>query len=191
MSTTSNYGGTIGDPLSRTLTCETCGREPKGFHTAVTGDDCSRRDCDGGPLLTQYQRRARDRLREVPSDVCQRLANYIERTYWSPGVHEFLAPLEMTEGDIVLRYTGDAPGSCWVYWAGSPLETRFYKCISTLPHYYDYKFVGRRNASVRRIDSTLDDHVPRPVHIDDVPEPVKAVMSNDRPYPDAWGEDDE
>lgn len=182
---------TAGNPLSRHETCETCGREPKGHHTIPADGGCPYWDCEGGPVLNQYERRARDRLREVPSDVCQRLANYVDGTYWSPGVHEFLAPLEMTEGDIVLRISDDAPGYLWCYWAGTPLDTRFYKCISTLPHYQDYKVVGQRSGSVRRVDSTLDEHYPRPTHVDDVPESVRAVMANARPYPDAWGEDDE
>lgn len=188
MSRSSRGDGTVCDSLARRRSCETCGREVPRTQSTFGGDDCPRRDCDGGPVLNQFERRAQARLREVPSDICQRLANYIQNTYWSPGLHEFLAPLEMTDGDIVLRISDDAPGYLWLYWAGTPLDRRFYKCISTLPHYQDYKVVGRRNGSPNRIASTLDEHYPRPTHIEDVPDSVRAVMANERPYPDAWGE---
>jgi len=189
MSRVSRGEGSVCDSLARRLSCETCGRDVPRTQSTFGGDDCPRWDCDGGPVLNQFERRARDRLREIPSDTCQRLANYIEHTYWSPSLHEFIAPLEMTEGDIVLRISDDATGYLWLYWAGTPLDRRYYKCISTLPHYQDYKVVGRRNGSPNRIASTLDEHYPRPTHIDDVPAPVRAVMANERPYPDEWGDE--
>lgn len=182
---------TVGNMLSHRETCETCGRERKSYHSPSADEECAYRDCEGGPVLDQYERRARDRLREVPSDVCQRLANYIENTYWSPGIHEFYSALEMTEGDIVIRVSDDAPGSLWLFWAGTPLDTRFYKCVSTLPHHQGYKVVSARNGHPKRFRSKLEDNYPRPTHIDDVPEPVRAVMANERPYPDEWSTETE
>jgi len=186
MSETAWSKDTVGNPLSRVRTCDTCGREPGALDSVLGGDPCPRRDCDGGPMLNDYERRALRRLRKVPSEACQRLANYIESSYWSPGVHEFYAPLEMTDGDIVLRISDDATGYLWLFWAGTPLDTCFYKCISTLPHYQDYKVVSRRNASPKRMSSTLDEGAVYPTHIDDVPEPVKEVMASCSPYPDEW-----
>jgi len=178
----------VGNALSRVRTCDTCERESGALQSTLGGDECPRRDCDGGPMFNDYERRALKRLREVPSEACQRLASCIEGSYWEPSIHEYYAPLEMTDGDIVLRISDDATGYLWLFWAGTPLDTQFYKCISTLPHYQDYKVVSRRNASPKRMVSKLDESAVYPTHIDDVPAPVKAVMANSRPYPDHWAD---
>lgn len=170
-------------PLTeREYQCETCGRAPRAIHhSRRDGADCEYRDCDGGPVLCDQTRRAVERLFEGSSETCHRLARYARGEHWSPSTETFLQPLIATDGEIVLRMSVSS-GALWVWWAGSPLGSDYFKCMSTLPHYFDHKVVGRRSAAPSRLADRLEENVPKPIHIENVPETVQEMMQNDRPY---------
>jgi len=121
------------------------------------------------------------RLKEIDSVTSLRLWKLSQGEWpgmWS--VEDYLAPLEQTNGEILLRVI-DTPGCQWVAYRGEVSGTHYYLRFSTLPHYQDHKIVNRRNGHVERLRDLFESHHSIiPVHINNAPDNIREFVSDSK-----------